>query len=362
MTLRQSREDFATAGHALEGGLSLERRPGAVSGDYLTAFAPGPRALGDASEGPAARAWRVRVDGGTVRLARAPAAGSAWEAESVLFTYTGAPIEEVDVGFDQNANVLVSAQRATGAGGTPEVWLYWFNPLPDRRAYVFESLGAGRTPRLLLDTPEDPQESDLLLFYVNAGGVLALRQQRDRYAAELLTPLSGGAGIFLEDVAKLRDGRVRAVCSVRNAEGTWSLRAVESTLYPHLLRESVTAGGTLSGTGTLRTSLFLVGINETFSLGGRLVDGSLREPLIIFNLPFRDDRFTATGTLLAEGALRETVLRVSLPYDNEAVTAGGTLLTGGASLVQVVVLYTMYHAETHTLNGTLTPSGSLTDA
>lgn len=365
MSVLETRGELASPRHATDPGLSLDRRPDAVSWDGLTAFAQGPRALGDAAAGASARAWRARVSGGTVHLARASAAGTAWEAETTLFSTTGAPVEEVDVGFDQNANVVVCAQRATGAGGTPEVWLYWFNPLPDQRRYVFERVGAGRTPRVLLDAPEDPQDSDLLLFYVTEpGGVLALRQQRDRYAVEYATPLAGAAGLFLEDVAKLRDGRVRAVCSLRDAAmGKWSLQSVESTLYPYLLRESFTASATLSTAGSLRTALFVADAEETMTVGGVPLGGSLREPVIILNLPYDGDRFVLDGALLSTGALEEVFRRLQhTTHDTEAFTASGTLRADVGSLNQVVLVQPAHDTDSFIMDGTLQSTGSLTNA
>jgi hypothetical protein len=228
----QTRTEFATATHALAGGTSLDRRPDALSWDYLTAYSAGPRAVADASGGPAGRVWRARADGGSVRLARAAEGNAGWEAETLVFAAEGAAIAELDLAFDQNARVVVCAERPTGAGGTPEVWLYHYDSRTAR--HELRNLGPGRNPRVLLDNPFESSESDVLLFYVSdAADALVFRVQREHYLAERATPVTGVANYFLEEVARDRGGRMQVIGSVRDpATGRYTLRLLESSLYP----------------------------------------------------------------------------------------------------------------------------------
>jgi hypothetical protein len=216
-------------------GLSRDVRPDALVLDPTIAYALGPVAEGDGSQGPVAWAWRLRVVAGAVRLARETAARDGWGPETTLFTVTGAPCIEVDLAFEQSGRAVVTMQRNTGAGGSPEVWLYYFNAF--LTGFVFESFGPGRTPRVVLDNPQTPNESDVLLLYLDpVADRLRARQQRDRYLLVYDTPLTDVAQLFLEELLVTVDNRIRCVLSVRDpAAGTYTLRLLDSTLYPFLL-------------------------------------------------------------------------------------------------------------------------------
>lgn len=191
-SIREFEEDFETPQHTVSGA-STTRRPDAVSFDYMRAAAPGPTALGDVSLGPTVRKWKVRCLGDTVYIARANPANTDWEAEAPLFTFTNAiadPIVELDFAFTQAGTAVVCAERPSG------LWLFWFDPLASGN--VFVNLGAGRTPKCVLDQddPRDPN-SDVLVFYINnaahaADGAICYRVQRERYATEHETPIFGG--------------------------------------------------------------------------------------------------------------------------------------------------------------------------
>jgi hypothetical protein len=201
---RDRQGEFETAGHSTAGA-STERRPDAISLDYLTAHTLGPAANEDITSGLVARVWRARHEatpgGGRVLLARANAdvgeEVTAYEAEVELFTYAGAEIVELDVAFDQAGAPIVITERPTGAGGAPELWLYWYDPFAADQ--VFSLVGPGRTPRCLLDDPGDLSQSDIVLVYINedagATGAVCYRQQRDRYLIEYVTPIVGGGTI-----------------------------------------------------------------------------------------------------------------------------------------------------------------------
>lgn len=242
--------DFQT-GADLYAGTSSDRRPDAISLDYLTAFCVGPEAVGDASLGLARRAWRVRCvnggGGGSVYLARSSVtvdetrggAAGVWEAEVELFAFLGAAALEADVAFEQAGRAVVCLERETGAAGAPEVWLYWFDPRVP--GFVLESLGAGRNPRILLDDPESPAESDVLLFYISdPNDRLEMREQGEFYATPHATPIENVANVHCEEVAFATDNRLHVVLSVRDVVGgRYALARLESAPYPVRLFEAL---------------------------------------------------------------------------------------------------------------------------
>lgn len=238
-------------------GVSIDRRPDAVSLDYLTAFAPGPVALGDNSQGLVARVWRVRADSSRVYYSRG--AQSSWEKEKILFTYSGPPIVEIDAAFEQNGRFVVAAERHTGLNGAPEIWIYWFDPQlgGGQGGFVFQNFGAGRTPRVVLDNPLDSANSDVQVFYISdSDDAVVHRQQRDRYGNVILTPMTGASNLFLEEVAFTKDKRVLVLASRRNpTTGRYTLEKMYSKLPLQ-----IQAG-------------------ESMGLGASLVDAGLKEIL-----------------------------------------------------------------------------------
>jgi hypothetical protein len=172
--------------HEISGPGSIDRRPDAISSNYLFAHSWGPVQLGDFSQGLYNRPWRVRADNDTKKfyLARANDANTAWEAETEVFTFVGADIIEMDACFDQQGRVFVCAERATGAGGASEIWAYFLDPFVP--GYVFVQKATGRTPRCILDDVVDTALGDVLMFYVNPVNGVCWRQQRDRYNIETL--------------------------------------------------------------------------------------------------------------------------------------------------------------------------------
>ena len=166
----------------LDDGLSLERRPDAISYDYLTAFSLGPIQLGDFSAGPVNRAWRVRARGNTVYAARQNDAGDDFEADSIVFSFTGLLATEIDAAFDQSAHILVCMERPTGVGGSSEIWIYFYDPFLAN--YALTNFGPGRTPRAVLDDILDSANADILVFYLVDNTGLCWRQQRERYTVQ----------------------------------------------------------------------------------------------------------------------------------------------------------------------------------
>lgn len=234
---REFQSDFEPA--TLD-GTSTTRRPDAVSLDYLRAFSLGPVAVQDPTEGVFNYVWRMRVDNaaGEVYLARETDAGDGWKTEVLRFSFDPAdPILEADLAWNQNADPVIVAERATGSGGGPEVWIHFFDPVAG--ATTFTSFGEGRTPRTLLDNPRDPPTSDVLVFYFNdTAGDLVYRKQADRYDTEYVTGLGASADRFVEEVMKRRDSRLEvAYAEHDSAAGTYSLASIVSALYPYAMEE-----------------------------------------------------------------------------------------------------------------------------
>ena len=234
---REFQADFQT-GKETHVGTSTERRPDAISLDHLRAWSIGPVQRSDPSEGLLRRVWRVRVDNATgdVWLRRANAnvnePQSGWRPESLLFSFTGAPIDEVDLAFDQNGNAIVCAERAG------RVWLYWFSP--QIGAFTFQDLCPGLSPRVLLDDPESSQDSDVLLFYALTGGTsFEMRQQRDLYLTVYPVPIIG-EHLRLEEVARDNGFRLQLIYSRRDiASGTYALHILESAPYPIRMHDAL---------------------------------------------------------------------------------------------------------------------------
>lgn len=245
-------EEFQT-GHEAYGGTSSVRRPGALSLDYQQAWSIGPDNVSDTSRGLLHRVWKVRVDNvlGKVYLQRAAAPIGApqagWDPEVALFNFTITEIDEIDLAFDQNGGVVVGAQRAGN-----QIWLYWFSPLAGH--YVFEEIGEGRTPRLLLDNPSDLSNSDVLLFYVNdAVGLPQWRTQAELYATPHDMPLdrwfdvetgtpavvTDAVDLFIEEAAKSIGGRLQVFATHRDAAGAYRLIVLETVPYPVPQREEL---------------------------------------------------------------------------------------------------------------------------
>lgn len=206
-------------------GASVDRRPDAVSLDYLTAWSLGPVAVSNTSEGLVGFVWQVRFVDGEVLLSRK--VGDVWGEEVVLFE-TELEVLELDLAFTQNADPTVCMEVAG------EVWLYYFNPIAED--YVVENFGEGRNPRLLLDmpSPELVADSDILLFFMSdVEEALCYRMQRDRYATLYETPFDATVDDFLEDVVLGRERRFHVICSLRNqVSGRYSLYTRTSAIEP----------------------------------------------------------------------------------------------------------------------------------
>lgn len=134
-------------------------------------------------------------------------------------------ILEADVAFDQNGAPVIAAERPG-----PNLWIYFFDPSLGKS--VFRKYGPGRSPRIMLDDPDRPQQSEILCFYI-AGGELKYRKQSDRFTTEQSTGVAMSADQYVERVVRSTDRRIHVVYSTRDqGTGQYSLSWLSSEVYP----------------------------------------------------------------------------------------------------------------------------------
>jgi hypothetical protein len=124
----QFEADFESPTHHVA-GTSTSRRPDAVSPDYLTAWSLGPAILGDPGSGYDSRCWYAVFRDGAIYLAVATADNSKWQDEQFLTDIDGEPPVEISLAFTTSGWPVIAMERNTGAGGSPEVWLLWRDPV-----------------------------------------------------------------------------------------------------------------------------------------------------------------------------------------------------------------------------------------
>lgn len=349
---------FQTGREAYDGTSSV-RRPGALSLDYLTAWSIGPTALSDTTQGLLHRVWKVRVDNadGKVYLQRARepigTEPDGWEPEFELFSFTITEIEEVDLAFDQNGAPVVSAQRQGN-----QLWLYWFSPLAG--GYVFEMLGEGRTPRLLLDDPQSLSDATILLFYVNdAVGLPQWRTQEELYATPHNMPLdrwvdveSGeraaiarSTDLFIEEVAKAVDYRLHVFASLRGGAGGYRLVSIETVPYPYRPLTELRVAGDLESTDTVE---YVIPQDHSalLSIGGTLPEARVVGLVLRIETEVNasDPAWVGlidpehvqvnSGRLIGAGAVDLVVPYAA--YDNEALRPRGVLNEVSAPVTVIV--------------------------
>lgn len=330
--------DFATSTARLD-GTSITRRPDAISLDYRTAHCVGPVARGDTSRGLLDRIWRARLtETNDVMISRANEANTAWEAEEFLFNAGPDEVAEIDLAFDQNAGVTVSVER-TLPNGSSEVWMYWYDSA--QQATVYESMGPGRTPRLILD---DPQRvlvggADLILFYLNDTlGRIEYRQQSDRFSVPAQAPMVTTADHYIEDVVRMQDRRVVVWMSVRDAvAGEYSMVGQATHPYPVVVEEGAEAdfAGVLGG--LMKVSAFHMQESAAAGFAGVLPGGRLST--LVVKQGLGDEEVAAAFVQILPGSvLKTTVVRSSLG-DEWGEADFAAVLSG--SMVVVVIKYTL---------------------
>jgi hypothetical protein len=292
-TFAETQEDFYASGTYKVQGASIEVRPDAISLDYHTAYTYGPTEQGSSDSGIVEKVWRASVkesnNTGSIYLARQTDDGTNWRNTASLFTYDATiPIDEIDLAFAADARAIISAQRKTGNPAIlsgSEIWLYWFNPV--QQQFVFEKIGVGKTPRVVMDSPSTPEDSDVLLFYVkNDVGHIYYRQQRDQYAIERWIPAptpSSVSGTLMGSLSGTLSGSFTgsAIGSFRGIlTGTFEGRIIGtgSGISTGSLYEVGTFAFTGSMDGTLTGSLSgsLLGfLNNNSYSGSGVISGSI---------------------------------------------------------------------------------------
>lgn len=323
-------------------GTSKTRRPNAVSFDYQTAFSPGPRAIGDSTLGIVNRAWRVRVDtSNNVFIAAASDDNLSWQAETLLFSFAGAPCLEVDLAFEQAARPVVVMERATGAAGASEVWIYWYDPRIT--GFTFADFGAGRTPRVILDYPPDVSSSDVQVFYMKLNAGIMRRQQRDLYAVEYVTVVVSDLNAFLDDVAYTRSFQVACIWSADNTgNGQYTLHRMESVPFPIPVKDDNMQTSLVLIVGNLIVVLIVHSLFDIDKLQTSLslISGTLATP-IIFHTLFDIDKLQTSLTLIG-GTLTSVIIMHTL-YDIDKMQTSLTLV--GGTLAVVVITHTLFDID-----------------
>lgn len=329
-------------------GVSTTLRPDALAFDYQTAYTMGPVAVGDPSHGVLNRAWELRYHDGGYYTRRASDGNAAWDAEVLLFADARAP-RELDVAFDQQGRIFVCAEIAG------QVWAYFFDATLG--AYTFADLGAGVTPRCVLDSPFDTTVGDVLVFYMQrARGVLCYRQQRDRYGVEYDTPITDATGgTYVEDATRLRGYRVAVVHSVRDAAtGTYTLRELESALYPVPASDDAAAANTVPQSGVLYLVIHDRALFDTADARANAVpqSGVLALPLVDITASEAAMRANAVpqSGILALPVIVHTLFDMN-SFKANAVPQSGTL-------VVIVIQHTLFDMNSFKANA-VPQSGTL---
>jgi hypothetical protein len=346
VTSKEFQAEWADPESRLDDGLSIDRRPDAISFDYLNCYSLGPIQLGDFSAGPVNRPWRIRASGGIIYSSRQGDDG-IFEPEEIVFTFSGTGATEIDAAFDQSAHILVCMERATGVGGSPEIWIYYYDPfLVD---YALTNFGAGRTPRAILDDILDSANADILVFYLADSVGMCWRQQRERYLTERVVPtVFDLPNTYIEDVYKATSGRVVIIYSVHDPVlGTYSLNTAATVLYPYLMEtEAWQALNTIPFSGSLNKALMYI-----------LPPGEL-DPA--GDPPAAYDEIDSWKVLVAyplSGDLHDIVILHTL-YDIDAWKANVAYPLSGILLV-VIVLHTLYDVDEWKTNTAYPVSGIL---
>lgn len=342
---------YLTLEEVIEPGLSFDRRPGALSYDYLTAYTLGPIAIGDFSQGITNRIWRARMYGSLLKIAKqnieTPTEYAFYAEEIVL--ETGLFPQEIDVAFDQAGRVFLTMEV------NGRIWIYFYDPTIPGHTLV--DLCDGRTPRCTQDLLTDIPNSDIALFYIR-GEQLRHRTQDDRYVTEYDTGLTTTGDIFVEDATFTVGSRVVVLFSRRDSEGRYRLEYLYSALQPIQMLESW-KGSTALQSGELRVSSFIVTQDEnretnwfavideeSWKATTDVFSGILAQPIILHTLYDKDEWKASTDV---QSGVLVTILILHTLYDKDE-WKGSTDVNSGTLVVVVIenVLYDKAEWKTST--------------
>lgn len=228
--IREYYYQFNTPTYYIGADNTIERRPDAVTSDYLRAFTEGPIALGDPSQGLRARIWYViaRYDepshATTYYLAGANASNDGWEDEVELVTFIGR-VDEIDCTFGPDGRIYISSERNN------RVWLYYW----DGASYIHSNLDDGRTPKVTVVDPDDLTNTCVVMFYIkdilekmvwrDSGDDFAVLYEHDGKVVTI--------DHYIEEAFKTIDSRTAIMFSKRNRiPGRYSLERLETYLLP----------------------------------------------------------------------------------------------------------------------------------
>ena len=328
---REYQAQFAISPFLVSSSISL--RPDAVSFDYKTAFTLGPIAVGSGSSGLFDKVWRVRADDQN-NVWYSVEEGTGWSIEQLLMTYAGNPIIELDAAFEQLGRINFVAQRNTGTGDTPEVWLYWFDPLESN--FVFQNLGSGRTPRISLDDWQTPSRSDVLVFYIDdTENKIRYRVQRERFEIVNNTPVTTTQNTYLEKVGFAVDNRYRVTYSERNTTtGKYELKQLASISYPRL--KTVSSESHIATGSAISATLYDIVIISSFFnpeqhfATGSIISASIQDIIKTSSLGDVPESYYVTGSFVT-ASTQEIVITKTLSEESYYVT-------GSMQSVEVIVL------------------------
>lgn len=316
--IREFLVDFATERHSTT--LSLDAFPNALSFSRTEAYARGPVAPGDVSQGLLSFAWRARYAAGSVLLGRADGG-----AEAVLFAIEGPAITWLGLAFEGSGRAVVAAERATSAGGGPEIWIYHFDAVAD--AFVWESFGFGRCPAAILDD-DNSADGDVQVFYVDSADAVMHRQQRNRYNTAFATPLVLAEGGRIGTVVRVEGTRLALFCYEPDpVTGRWTEKRLDSEIFPYTGRE----GFSLTATA-LAGLLYEIATmpREGITLTSEAIGGLLRETIQVHT--------GREGIALHSSPTAGVLLEVVKLYEaREPITLNATPVSG--SMPTVVIVY-----------------------
>lgn len=321
--------------------VSTTKRPDAITFDYLTTFSLGPIDIGDLTQGVINRPWYVRADNAskTIYIARSNDTNTAWLPETILFTWVGDAISEIDLSFEQAGRPVVCAERTVL--GNKEVWLYWYKPFAS--AFVFEKFDNGRTPRIVLDNPPDITNSDVEFFYLKPTVGLVYRTQRDAYAVVRTTPHVDEVDWYLEDVFYTNNWRVSLLLVKHNPGGQYVKKRMETALMPVFFipnTEGMAVGMSLTSLED-RVTLYLVAQDyDAISAGVSLTTIDDRITLIFHTL-YDSDGMTEG---LSISSIADTVtLFFHTLYDTDGIQSPMTLTSINDAVI--LFLHTLYDTD-----------------